>query len=454
MRLFGFEISRKKSHVAPVDNRGGWFPWIREPYAGAWQNNDSWTIDSVLAYHAVYACISLISSDIGKLPVGISRIDGNGIWSPSRGLAKAKVLKKPNRFQNHIQFKEWWMISKLVRGNVYVLKERDPMGVVVRLYVLDPCRVQVLVSTDGSVYYQLAQDALSGQEETSVTVPASEIIHDRMNCLFHPLVGVSPLFASGLAASQGLKIQNDSNKFFENGASPGGVLTAPGAIGDDTAARLKAHWDANYSGVNAGKVAVLGDGLKFEPMRMTAVDSQLIEQLKWTAQVVCSTFHVPAWKVGVGDRPANTNIEAQTKDYYSQCLQTHIESMELCLDEGLELDDGFGTELDLDVLFRMDSQTLMNTLKEGVGAGIMAPDEARKRLNLSSVDGGKTPYLQQQNYSLSALAARDATNPLALPAPAPVPEPAPAEDAPEDVDDQARMFALLIEKELSSAIHS
>jgi HK97 family phage portal protein len=452
MRLFGFEISRKKSHVAPVDNRGGWFPWIREPYAGAWQNNDSWTIDSVLAYHAVYACISLISSDIGKLPVGISRIDSNGIWSPSRGLAKAMVLKKPNRFQNHIQFKEWWMISKLVRGNTYVLKERDPMGIVVRLYVLDPCRVQVLVATDGSVYYQLAQDALSGQEETSVTVPASEIIHDRMNCLFHPLVGVSPLYASGLAASQGLKIQNDSNKFFENGASPGGVLTAPGAIGDDTAARLKAHWDANYSGTNAGKVAVLGDGLKFEPMRMTAVDSQLIEQLKWTAQVVCSTFHVPAWKVGVGDRPANTNIEAQTKDYYSQCLQTHIESMELCLDEGLELDDGFGTELDLDVLFRMDSQTLMNTLKEGVGAGIMAPDEARKRLNLSSVDGGKTPYLQQQNYSLSALAARDATNPLALPPP--TPDPAPADDAPEDIDDQARMFALLIEKELSSAIHS
>lgn len=457
MRLFGLEITRRqKSHVAPVDNRGGWWPWIREPYSGAWQNNDEWKVDSVLAYHAVYACITLIAADIGKLPFRLVREDANGIWSPVKNHASANPLKKPNRYQNHIQLKEWWMVSKLVRGNTYALKERDNRGTVVRLYVLDPCRVQVLVSTDGSVYYQLGQDDLNGQEQTSVTVPASEVIHDRMNCLFHPLVGVSPLFASGLAASQGLKIQNDSSKFFANGANPGGVLTAPGAISDDTAARLKTHWDANYTGDNAGKVAVLGDGLKFEPMRMTAVDSQLIEQLRWTAEVVCSTYHVPAYKVGVGQAPSYNNIEAQTKDYYSQCLQSHIESMELCLDEGLELPDGLGVELDLDVLFRMDSSTLMATLKEGVGSGLMAPDEGRRRLNLPPVAGGNTPYLQQQNFSLAALAKRDAQqDPFSN---AETSSPAPAEPGPEveeeTIEDQARLFALIMQKEMSSADHA
>lgn len=444
--------ARHKSFMAPVDNRGGWSPFIREPYAGAWQNNDEWQVDSVLAYHAVYACITLIAADIGKLPFRLVREDSNGIWAPVKTHAARQVLKKPNSFQNHIQFKEWWMVSKLVRGNTYGLKERDRSGNVIRLYVLDPSRVQVLVATDGSVFYQLGQDELNGQEQASVTVPASEIIHDRMNCLYHPLVGVSPLFASGLAASQGLKIQNDSSKFFANGANPGGVLTAPGAISDETAARLKTHWDNNYSGANAGRVAVLGDNLKFEAMRMTAVDAQLIEQLRWTAEVVCSTYHVPAYKVGVGAAPSYNNIEAQTKDYYSQCLQSHIEAMELCLDEGLELQDGLGVELDLDVLFRMDSSTMINTLKEGVGAGILAPDEARKRLNYGPVAGGATPYLQQQNYSLAALGQRDATNPLAAkPAPAPKEPELPAE---EEIEDQARMFALILQKEMSSADHA
>lgn len=451
--------ARQKSFMAPVDNRGGWSPWVREPYAGAWQNGDEWKVDSVLAYHAVYACITLIAADIGKMPFKLVAEDSDGIWVSVKGKTASAALKKPNRYQNHIQFKEWWITSKLIRGNTYVLKERDRSGAVVRLYVLDPCRVQVLVAGDGSVYYQLGQDELNAQEQTSVTVPASEIIHDRTNCLFHPLVGVSPLFASGLAASQGLKIQNDSSKFFSNGAQPSGVLTAPGAISDETAARMKAHWDANYSGANSGKVAVLGDGLNFAPMRMTSVDAQLIEQLRWTAEVVCSTFHVPAYKVGVGAAPTYTNIEAMTKDYYSQCLQSHIEAMELCLDEGLELVDGTGVELDLDVLFRMDSSTMITTLKEGVSAGIYAPDEARKRLNLGPVAGGATPYLQQQNYSLAALGRRDAQPDPFTAAPKPADTPAaPSADqeepSDEELGDQARMFALILQKELTSAEHA
>src|SRR6185312_14046419 len=114
------------------------------------------------------------------------------------------------------------------------------------------------------------RDDLSGlHDDKNVVVPASEIIHDRMNCLFHPLVGLSPIYAAGLAATQGLHIQGNSATFFKNGSNPGGVLTAPGAISDETAARLKAAWATNYSGENAGKVAVLGDGLKYEAMAVT-----------------------------------------------------------------------------------------------------------------------------------------------------------------------------------------
>lgn len=447
--------SKTKSMSSPVDNRGGWWPFIREPYSGAWQKNDEWSVDTVLAYHAVYACITLISSDIGKLPFKLTKLGSNGIWKDIADPKYSNLLKRPNHYQNHIQFKQWWIMSKLVRGNTYGLKIRASNGDIKAIYVLDPARVTPLVSPNGSVFYQLNQDNLNGLEQASEAVPASEIIHDRMDCLFHPLVGISPLFASGLAASHGLKIQNDSSNFFSNGSNPGGVLTAPGAISDETAQRLKTHWDLNYTGENAGKVAVLGDGLKFEAMRMSAADSQLIEQLKWSAEVVCSTFHVPPYMVGIGAMPSFNNIEALVKQYYGQCLQILIESMELCLDDGLDLPPGTGTELDLDVLFRMDSATMIDALGKGIGSALYSPDEARAKMNLPPVEGGSTPYLQQQNYSLAALAKRDAmTDPFSpTPAPGPiVPEgPEPTE---EDTEDQARMFALLLQKELSVAKYS
>jgi HK97 family phage portal protein len=432
VRFLGLEVTRagkpaastalvQKQTLSPVpDNRGwwNWMPWIvREPFAGAWQRDIEWTVDTVLAHHAVYACVTLISNDMGKIrPKLVVQNQETGIWTETRSSAFSPVLRKPNRYQNHIQFKEWWTTSKLLRGNTYGLKLRDERGVVVRIYILDPQRVQVLVAPDGSVFYKLGTDNLTGLQDVDRTVPASEIIHDRINCLFHPLVGVSPIFACGLAANMGLKILENATNFFGNGSNPSGIITAPATIPQATADRIKAHWEAEYSGENAGKVAVLGDGLEFKPMRMNAEDSQMIETLRFTAEMVCAAFHVPPWKIGVGTMPTYNNGELLNQIYYSDCLQSHIEQFELCMDEGLgllDLKEGrqYGIELDIEALLRMDSKSLVETLSTGVKSGIHTPNEARRRFDLPPMPGGDTPYMQQQNYSLSALDRRDSMAP-------------------------------------------
>jgi len=458
MRIFGLELSLKRAPMSPPGTGlGGWWPRISEPYSGAWQKNDSWENPTVLAHYAVYACVTLIANDIGKLRQRLMELDGNGIWKETTSPAFSPVLKKPNGYQNHIQYKQWHQTSKLTNGNAYALKQRDQRGVVTALYLLDPCRVLPLVTEDGSVYYQLSNDNLNRVGD-GVTVPASEIIHDRMNCLFHPLVGVSPLYACALAACQSLKMQNDSSTFFENGARPGGILSAPGAISDETAARLKAHWDANYTGKNAGKVAVVGDDLKFQQMRMSATDSQLIEQFKLTAEMICTAFHVPPFKVGIGSTPAGQKVADLNQIYYSDCLQSLIEEYEACMDDGLSLptDPPYGIELDLDGLLRLDMASLVETLAAAVGGGIMTPNAAMLKLNQPPVEGGDTVYLQQQNFSLSALAKRDAqedpfatgkAQPAATP-PAATPEP--EEPTDEQIQDSAKMLALLIEKRLAN----
>lgn len=447
MKLFNFgrKMATQEKDLRPADNRGGWLGLIRESFAGAWQQNVEVKTDTVLAFSAVFSCITLIAADIGKMRVKLVEKTSDGIWQEVDDPELSQVLKKPNHYQNRIKFFEYWLTSKLIHGNAYALKQRDDRGVVIGLYLLDPRRVTPLVSDSGDVYYGLKTDNLSRLEE-DVTVPAGEIIHDAMICLFHPLVGVSPIYACGLAAMQGSAIQDNSAQFFANGSKPGGVLTAPNKIEDATAKRLKDHWDTNYSGQNAGKVAVLGDGLKYEHMAMSAIDSQLIEQLRWSAETVCSTFHVPAYKVGVGATPTYANAEILNQIYYSDCLQSLIESAELCLDEGLELPDGLGVEFDLDGLLRMDTATLYKSNNDAVGGGWMAPNEARRRADLPPVKGGETPYLQQQNYSLAALDQRDQANPLGA-----KPEPVVSEPPLGDVE---RMAVALLEKELSSVEYS
>ncbi|MNX89852.1 Phage portal protein [compost metagenome] len=307
------------------------------------------------------------------------------------------------------------------------------------------------MAPDGEVFYQCNGDELNEIAE-GVTVPASEMIHDRMNCLFHPLVGISPLYAAARAACQALKMQDDSDTFFGNGAMPSGILSAPGAISDETAKRLKDHWDTGYTGANRGKVAVVGDDLKFQQMKMNAVDSQLIEQFKLTAEMICTAFHVPGFKVGVGAMPTGQKIADLNQIYYSDCLQSLIEEWEACMDDGLSLPTNppYGIELDLDGLLRMDLGSLVETLKTAVGAGIMAPNEARFRMSLPGVEGGAQPYLQMQNFSLEDLAKRsESGDPFGTAQPAATEPAAPAEPTDEEIQDSAKLLAMLVEKGLN-----
>lgn len=455
MRFLGLEITRTNKALSPVyDNRGGWMSIIREPFAGAWQRNLEINQTLVPSFHAVFACITLIAGDIKKLRVKTIRDNGDGIWPEDRkGSPKTAVLGQPNQYQNSKQFWESWMLSKLMRGNTYALKGRDARGIVNRLWTLDPLRVKVLVSDSGDVFYELSEDNLTGRTAT-VTVPASEIIHDRMNTFFHPLVGLSPLYAAALAAQQGLNIQSNSTRFFGNRSLPGGILTAPHTIPDETAARLKDAWDKNFTGERSGGTAVLGDGLKFEAMAVKATDAQLLEQAKATAEWVCSAFHVPPYKIGVGPTPSYNNIQALNVEYYSQCLQALIEDAEECLDKGLELGSTVGIQFDLDGLLRMDTVSQVASIKEAVGAGIMSPNEARRKLELLPAEGGDTPYLQQQNYSLAALNKRDAREdpfaaaPTTAPAPADPPAPPGASKIYDDPDTEVLRARTVLEEEL------
>jgi HK97 family phage portal protein len=476
MRIFGFEITRRppaptalnieeKALVpnastltgVPGSSHAGWFR-VLESFAGAWQQNVEVELTNVLAYAPVFACVRLIATDIAKLRLRLVRQDAHGLWSETESASFSPVLRKPNRYQDRIKFIMQWLISLLLHGNTYILKQRDERNVVVAMYVLDPGRVRPLVAPDGSVFYSLSPDNLTGITRDLPAVPASEIIHDVYLPLYHPLVGVSPISACGIAAVEALRIQEASTIFFGNGSKPGGVLTAPGRISDDTAARLKTYWDENFSGDNRGKVAVLGDGLKYEQMAVSATDAQLIEQLKWTAEDVCQAFGVPPYKINVGQPPNYNNIQALDIQYYSQCLQALIEGIESLLDLGLGLapdkvnGERLGVEFNRDDLLQMDTAGRVDAATKTIAGGALSPNESRKRyLDAPPVEGGNSPMLQQQQFSLQALAERDAAKPFAKPTPAPPAAPANSDPpADEDLEDDAVEQELgdLLRKEL------
>lgn len=439
--------------------------FVREPFAGAWQRNVSIEgTGNLLSSPPIYACVTRIAQDIAKLGLLLLAEDADEIPQRApRGSPYWTCLRKPNAYQNRIQFVLYWLLCKLIWGNAYAIKFRDARGIVNALYLIDPRRCHPIVAPDGGVYYSISGDYLSRIPTGMLAAPASEVIHDRAPTLWHPLVGVPPLFAAALSGTLGLQIQRNSAQFFANMSRPSGMLVAPGKIDDGTAVRLKKDWTENFSQGNIGKLAVLGDGLKYEAMTITAEQSELAKQLGISAVDVATAFGMPAYKINQGPMPSNNNVEAMQQQYLNDCLQTHIESLELCLTEGLEVPAGYSCEVDIAGLMRMDSLTQMEVLTKGTKGGVLKPDEARRTLRRGKVPGGDAVYMQQQDFSLEALAKRDAReDPFATskpPAPAAATGAEPG-DGPADVGEAAQaeaeakmaaMFARVLGKALPAA---
>ena len=444
MKLFGIEFgSRSKAQgvtiSVPVSPGIGYYLGsIAESFAGAWSKHIvAESRENLLRFSAVYACISRIANDVSILrPMLMAPGDGDTMKEVTDSRSPyLPLMQRPNAYMNWIQFLAYWLVCKLIYGNAYAIKDRDARGVVVALYPVDPRLVKPMVAPDGEVYYSFSGDQLSRIPAGLAMLEASEVIHDRMNTLWHPLVGVGPIYACASSTTQGIRIQANSARFFENMSRPSGHLSHPGNVTPEQLKLLKAQFEEGFSGGNIGRLLVTGGDAKYTAMAVPAEQSQLIEQLKWTVEDVARCFHVPLHKLQAGSMPTFTNIGALNQQYYDEALKVHIEAFELLMTQEVVMKSDYCVELDLSGLLRMDPKTRAETAEIELRSGSLSPNEARARENRGPVEGGDSPMVQQQNFSLAALAKRDAQeDPFGTAKPEPAPAATPAKD-PEEPDD-------------------
>ena len=273
----------------------------------------------------MFAVVSRIASDISKIaPPLLLEQDDNGFWTETTnpaytpGPAAAEPLSDPAAVLTNAS-----CLSLLLHGNAYVLKNRDERGVVDALYPLEPSRVKVLVAPDGAVYYELQANDLAGiaNDTPPVIVPAREIIHMRWNCLFHRSDGhLAALCHQRRRSRRRRRSRSSSTTFFGKGGRPAGVLIAPTKLDPLSAQRIKAD-AANFT---TGELLVLENGMKYEPVSTTAVQSQLIEQLGWTEEKICEVFGMPISILNSAKQPPYANAEASQLQYKSECLEVHL----------------------------------------------------------------------------------------------------------------------------------
>ena len=112
--------------------------------------------------------------------------------------------------------------------------------------------------------------------------------------------GISSYQPALLAILRDIKTDIWNNRVFDNDAIPSGVLTSETALDDKTMQEAERRWYSKYSGPgNARRIAILGKGLKFQPIGLNPADMQYQEMKTRDIDSITATFGLN--KIARGD---------------------------------------------------------------------------------------------------------------------------------------------------------
>jgi len=107
-----------------------------------------------------------------------------------------------------------------------------------------------------------------------------------------PARRLSPIAYARESIGLGLGSERWAATFYRDNATPSGVLTSDQRIGREQAEALQARWEARHKGKR--RIAVLGDGARFQPISIAPADAAFIEAQKLNAAAICRLYGIPA----------------------------------------------------------------------------------------------------------------------------------------------------------------
>lgn len=344
---------------------------------------------SAMQMTAVYSCVRILAEAIAGLPLHLYCYKEDGgkekaLWHPLYLL----LHDEPNPEMSSFVFRETLMTHLLLWGNAYAQIIRNGKGEVVALYPLMPNRMVVDRDPKGQLYYtyQMASSDAPTMENGTVVLKPSDVLHIP-GLGFDGLVGYSPIAMAKNAIGLAIATEEYGSRFFANGATPGGLLEYPGTVKDPD--RIRESWNKGFSGSqNAGKVAILEEGMKYTPISIAPEQAQFLETRKFQINEIARIFRIPPHMIGDLDKSSFSNIEQQSLEFVKYTLDPWVVRWEQSLSRALftpEEKAEYFFKFNVEGLLRGDYQSRMNGYATARQNGWMSANDIRELENLDRI---------------------------------------------------------------------
>ena len=359
---------------------------------------------SAMQMTAVYSCVRILAEAIAGLPLHLYCYKEDGGKEKALGHPLYLLLHdEPNPEMSSFVFRETLMTHLLLWGNAYAQIIRNGKGEVVALYPLMPNRMTVDRDSSGQLFYsyQMSNSDAPTMPGGTVILKPSDVLHVP-GLGFDGLVGYSPIAMAKNAIGLAIATEEYGAKFFANGATPGGLLEYPGTVKDPD--RVRESWNKGFSGSqNAGKVAILEEGMKYTPISIAPEQAQFLETRKFQINEIARIFRIPPHMIGDLEKSSFSNIEQQSLEFVKYTLDPWVVRWEQSLSRALftpEEKSRYFFKFNVEGLLRGDYQSRMNGYATARQNGWMSANDIRELENLDRIpaEEGGDLYLINGNH--------------------------------------------------------
>ena len=383
-------------------------------YFGSSGSGKSVTARSAIQVSAVYACVRVIAETVASLPLHVyEQTDAGNVKATEHPLYRI-LHDEPNPEMTSFIWRETALSHLLLWGNAYCQIIRTGRNHIVSLYPLLPDHMEVDRDSKGVLTYTYTTG-----EGKLVRLAPEDVLHIP-GLGFDGVMGYSPIALEKNAIGLGIAAEEYGSKFFGNGATPSGVLTHPNTVKDPK--KLRESWNAAYGGsANAGKVAILEEGMRFDRISIPNNEAQFLETRKFQVSEICRIYRVPPHLVGDLEHATFSNIEHQSISFAVHTIRPWLVRIEQSLNRALfsESEKGrFFAQFNIDGLMRGAYKERMEGYAIARQNGWMNANDIRELENLNPipeaeggnaylVNGNMVPITKAGTFTAKAQEARN-----------------------------------------------
>lgn len=334
------------------------------------------TPDLAMRHSAVAACVGLLCN-VATWPVhAYRRTDGVGVRLPEGD--QPQFLRRPSAEATAVEWRREVLWSWATRGNAFgIVSSRDQLGY--------PRTIELIHPDSVTVRYSRSRWEFLIDNKPVDRYPDGDLWHSRGLWTKPGVpVGISPIEMALAAIGLGIAAEDFGSSWFYDGAHPSAILYTDQAVNETQATTTKKRFT---DAIRGREPAVLGAGVKYQQVQVSANESQFLETLDRNIATVARYFLAAPEYIGAssGNSMTYSNIEsrglAMLQQFYGPWL-VKLEEAFANLTPGTQY-----VKVNVDSLLRSDVKTRYDVHEIAIRNRIRSRDEVRALEDLPPYEG-------------------------------------------------------------------